>query len=329
MTAYEQLSEDEFNVIHAVSERFEADLRSGKPSPIESVYGSVPPHLQAILFDELLTTELQWKFSRRQAPKLAQLLDRFPNRMVEVRRIFALATEDSHSSRIEDASMPGIESAPQTDSLEQAGTVIGQYELLSLLGSGGMGSVWRAVQREPVHREVAIKLIKSGMDTRQVMARFAAERQALALMNHPHIASVLEAGATRLGRPYFVMELVEGSPITDFCDEHQLTLEERLKLFTEVCGAIQHAHQKGVIHRDIKPSNVLVSGDRQRHIPKVIDFGLAKATLQSRTEQSLQTVFGQRMGTPHYMSPEQANASNIDVDTRADVYSLERFCLSC
>jgi len=205
---------------------------------------------------------------------------------------------------------------------ELPGTVIGRYKLLQQIGEGGMGVVYMAEQTEPVVRKVALKIIKLGMDTRNVIARFEAERQALALMDHPNIAKVLDAGATDGGRPYFVMELVRGVPITEYCDKNKLSTKERLALFIPVCQAIQHAHQKGVIHRDIKPSNVMVTLHDGKPIPMVIDFGIAKATNQRLTEKTLFTNYAQMIGTPAYMSPEQAEMSGLDVDTRTDVYSL-------
>ncbi len=205
---------------------------------------------------------------------------------------------------------------------EGPGTVAGPYKILQAIGEGGMGAVYMAEQTRPVRRLVALKVIKAGMDGRQVLARFDAERQALALMDHPNIARVLDAGATDAGRPYFVMELVKGIPITQFCDEHQLTARERLELFLPVCRAVQHAHQKGIIHRDLKPSNVLVAQYDDEPVPKVIDFGVAKATSQRLTEQTLFTAFGSLVGTLQYMSPEQAKLNALDVDTRSDVYSL-------
>jgi tetratricopeptide (TPR) repeat protein len=214
--------------------------------------------------------------------------------------------------------------APASDTAEeQPGIVLaGRYKLHEKIGEGGMGSVWLAQQTEPVKRTVAVKLIRRGDDSRAVLARFEAERQALALMDHPNIARVLDAGTTERGAPFFVMELVKGVPITRFCDERKLTPRQRLELFIPVCQAIQHAHQKGIIHRDIKPSNVLVALYDDRPVPKVIDFGLAKATGTQLTEQSLLTGFGALVGTPLYMSPEQATLNNLDIDTRSDVYSL-------
>jgi serine/threonine protein kinase/Flp pilus assembly protein TadD len=214
---------------------------------------------------------------------------------------------------------PTIAERPVTES---PGTVIGAYKLLEQIGEGGFGVVFMAEQTAPVKRKVALKVIKPGMDTRQVIARFEAERQALAMMDHPNIAKVLDAGATETGRPYFVMELVRGVPITDYCDRHQLTPKLRLDLFVTVCQAVQHAHQKGIIHRDIKPSNVLVTLHDDKPVVKVIDFGIAKATSGQLTEKTLFTGFAQLVGTPLYMSPEQASMAGLDIDTRSDIYSL-------
>jgi serine/threonine protein kinase len=199
---------------------------------------------------------------------------------------------------------------------------VGSYRLVERLGEGGFGEVHLAEQTEPIRRTVALKIVKLGMDTKQVVARFEAERQALALMDHPHIARVFEAGATEHGRPYFAMEHVPGIPITDYCDKHRLGVEQRLDLFLHVCDAIQHAHQKGVIHRDLKPSNILIERFGEEHVPKVIDFGIAKAMGFSLTERTPVTEQGQLIGTPEYMSPEQAVMSALNVDTRADIYAL-------
>lgn len=212
-------------------------------------------------------------------------------------------------------------SAAEAGPFEQPGTRIGAYKLLQLIGEGGFGTVFMAEQERPVVRKVALKIIKLGMDTRQVVARFEQERQALAMMDHPNIAKVLDAGATDLGRPYFVMELVKGDPIVEYCDRNNLGIRERLELFGQVCAAVQHAHTKGIIHRDIKPSNVLVSTQDGRPFTKVIDFGIAKATASKLTEKTLFTEHRALIGTPEYMSPEQAEGS-LDIDTRTDVYSL-------
>jgi tetratricopeptide (TPR) repeat protein len=200
--------------------------------------------------------------------------------------------------------------------------MIGSYKLIEQIGEGGMGVVWMAQQTEPVKRLVAVKLIKAGMDSKQVIARFEAERQALALMDHANIARVLDGGTTSAGRPYFVMDLVKGVPITRYCDEHHLTPRQRLELFIPICQAVQHAHQKGIIHRDLKPSNVLVALYDGKPVPKVIDFGVAKATGQALTEKTLGTGFGNIVGTLEYMSPEQAEINQLDIDTRSDIYSL-------
>lgn len=203
------------------------------------------------------------------------------------------------------------------------GTVLGdRYELLENIGEGGMGSVWVAKQKEPVKRKVAIKLVKAGMDSKQVLARFESERQALAVMDHPNIARIFDGGMTPQGRPYFVMEYVKGIPFTEYCDQARLSLRERLELFIPVCQAIQHAHQKGIVHRDLKPSNILICLYDGQPVPKVIDFGLAKALHHSLTDRSIYTAHGMMVGTPIYMSPEQAEFNNLDIDTRTDIYSL-------
>ena len=204
-----------------------------------------------------------------------------------------------------------------------AGTSIaGRYTLQARIGEGGMGEVWAARQTDPVKRTVALKLIKPGMDSRAVLARFEQERQALAILDHPNIAKVLDGGLTPSGQPFFVMELVSGLPLGKFCDQARLTPRERIELFVPICQAVQHAHQKGIVHRDLKPANILVSEVDGKPIPKVIDFGVAKATSGKLTDQSMATQFGAVIGTLEYMSPEQAGFSGIDVDTRADIYSL-------
>lgn len=202
------------------------------------------------------------------------------------------------------------------------GTMVGPYKLMEQIGEGGFGLVFVADQQEPVRRRVAVKIIKPGMDSRELLARFEAERQALALMDHENIARVFDAGMTDTGQPYFVMELVRGVPLTEFCDHHKLNARARLDLFLTICSAVQHAHQKGIIHRDLKPTNVLVTLRDGRAVPKVIDFGLVKAIAQSLTERTIYTRFAAMMGTPAYMSPEQAEMSSVDVDTRSDIYSL-------
>ncbi len=203
-----------------------------------------------------------------------------------------------------------------------ASVEIDRYHLLQKIGEGGMGEVWLAEQREPVRRRVALKLIKSGMHSRDLIARFESERQALAMMDHPVIAKVYDAGTAPNGLPYFAMEYVGGLPITAYCDKHKLSIAERLQLFVHVCEGVQHAHQKAIIHRDLKPSNILVKEEDGRAAPKIIDFGVAKALTHSLTEGTIYTQLGALIGTPEYMSPEQADSAGRDIDTRTDVYSL-------
>jgi serine/threonine protein kinase len=238
-------------------------------------------------------------------------------------RVDALLAANAGAGSFLDAPPPGLSGTVDEPTVtERPGTVVGPYKLMEQIGEGGMGLVFVAEQQHPVRRKVALKVIKPGMDTRDVIARFEQERQALALMDHPNIAKVLDAGATDTGRPYFVMELVRGVPITEYCDTNQLTPKERLGLFVSVCHAVQHAHQKGVVHRDLKPSNVLVTLHDGTPVVKVIDFGVAKAVGQHLTEKTIYTRFAQMIGTPLYMSPEQAEMSGLDIDTRSDVYSL-------
>jgi serine/threonine protein kinase/tetratricopeptide (TPR) repeat protein len=233
-----------------------------------------------------------------------------------------LRAHDKGNSFLESPPIAAQDATIEQTITEKPGTVIGPYKLLQKIGEGGFGVVYMADQTEPVKRRVALKIIKPGMDTQQVIARFEAERQALAMMDHPNIAKVLDAGTTESGRPYFVMDLVKGVPITQYCDERHLTPQERLELFVPVCQAVQHAHQKGIIHRDLKPSNVLIALYDDRPVPKVIDFGVAKATSQKLTEKTIFTHYGQIVGTLEYMSPEQANLNQWDIDTRSDIYSL-------
>jgi eukaryotic-like serine/threonine-protein kinase len=226
-----------------------------------------------------------------------------------------LRLTEAHTPTADDVTRPAPARAA-------SGAMIGPYQLLQMVGEGGMGEVWLAEQKHPVRRRVALKLVKAGMDTRQVIARFQSERQAIAVMDHPAIAKVFDAGSTPEGRPYFVMEYVAGVPITTYCDAHKLTMRERLELFTQVCGGVQHAHQKAIIHRDLKPSNILITEVDGKPTPKIIDFGIAKATAQNLTAETMFTVVGTIMGTPEYMSPEQSGSTGEDIDTRTDVYSL-------
>src|SRR5262249_32857863 len=229
-----------------------------------------------------------------------------------------LAAHENAVGRLDQSTKPpgsGTETGGYVSTTEQVGTVIaGRYKLLEQIGEGGMGTVWGAQRPPPVRRKVALKLIKAGLDSKTVLSRFEAERQALALMDHPNIAKVLDGGTTESGRPFFVMEYVKGVPFTGYCDDARLSIPERLGLFVAVCQAVQHAHQKGITHRDLKPSNILICLYDGRPAPKVIDFGLAKAMHQPLTEQTLYTVHGLMMGTPLYMSPEQAELNNLDVD---------------
>lgn len=245
----------------------------------------------------------------------SSLFDLGPERLS---RLLSLGTEAPQADPDVDAPGP----PPSDSTIEQPGSWIGRYRLMHVLGEGGMGVVYLAEQEHPIRRRVALKIIKPGMDTKRVIARFEAERQVLALLDHPYIARVLNAGTTQAGRPYFAMEFVEGLPITDYCDQRKLGIEDRLMLFRHVCEAIHHAHQKGIIHRDIKATNILVASRDGFHVPKVIDFGVAKAIDRSLTDRALYTEDGQLLGTPEYMSPEQARTGGQDVDVRSDVYSL-------
>jgi tetratricopeptide (TPR) repeat protein len=267
--------------------------------------------------DELLT-ELADDFVRRyragEKPSVDEYAGRHPELAERIRELFPAVILMEQP-----AIGATVDIGPLT---EGAGQAIGRYKLLERIGEGGFGVVYMAEQHQPIRRKVALKIIKPGMDTRQVISRFEAERQALSLMDHPNIAKVLDAGAAESGRPYFVMELVKGQPITQYCDEKHLTPRQRLELLLPVCQAIQHAHQKGIIHRDIKPSNVLVAEYDELPVPKVIDFGVAKAISQPLTEKTMFTGFGQVVGTLEYMSPEQAKVNQLDIDTRSDIYSL-------
>src|SRR3989475_5486507 len=234
------------------------------------------------------------------------------------RRTGAGPEQPAGSPPLGTVAIPHIRESPGEEPLDR----IGRYKLLQQIGEGGCGVVYMAEQQEPVRRRVALKVIKLGMDTRQVIARFEAERQALAMMDHPNIAKVLEAGTMENGRPYFVMELVRGIKITDYCDQNHLDTAQRLGLFIQVCNAVQHAHQKGIIHRDLKPSNILVTLHDGVPVPKVIDFGIAKATEGRLTNLTVYTELRQFIGTPAYMSPEQAEMSGLDIDTRSDIYAL-------
>ena len=274
-------------------------------------------------FDQLREIFLD-ALENRPPDQWEAFLDQACSGDLELRRQVGLLLKAHAAERsLSDVCLPGFgESAAYVPIIEGPGAVVGPYKLLEQIGEGGMGVVYVAEQSHPVHRRVALKIIKPGMDTKQVVARFEAERQALAMMDHPNIAKVHDAGATAFGRPYFAMELVRGIQITDYCDREQLSIPDRLKLFVLVCRAVQHAHQKGIIHRDLKPSNILVTMVDGVGVPKVIDFGVAKATGHALTDRTIYTACHQLIGSPLYMSPEQADLSGMDIDTRSDIYSL-------
>jgi len=344
--------------IDRVCDRFEAAWKAGLRPRIDEFLRDAPSSESLDLLRELLVLDLDYRRRLGEKPTLEEYraqhpelrLDPFANLFAEIGRTPASPSaallqgapsesETPDGQRVEKLLAAHAEAGnafrPQGGTTDYqaasspvargdaVGAVIaGRYKLLEAIGEGGMGTVYRAGQTEPVKRQVALKLVKPGMDSKDVLTRFEAERQALALMDHPNIARVLDAGSTESGRLFFVMELVKGVPITQYCDQHRLTPRQRLELFVPVCQAIQHAHQKGIIHRDIKPSNVLVAMYDDRPVPKVIDFGLAKAAGQLLTEKTLITRFGTLVGTPEYMSPEQASLNNLDFDTRSDVYAL-------
>ena len=296
--------------IDAACVEFEKALRGNESPSIEEVVGANPDIDHHRLIEQLVLLEVEFLAESEQLPTIEHYEERFPQHRAAIAAI------------LEGCKSGTAMRTAAHEPAEQAGESIGHYRLLEQIGEGGMGVVFMAEQTKPVRRKVALKIIKPGMDTKQVIARFEAERQALAMMDHPNIARVLDAGSTESGRPYFVMELVRGIPFTDYSDQNKLPTSERLELFINVCQAVQHAHTKGIIHRDIKPSNVLVTHHDGVPIPKIIDFGVAKATNQQLTERTLFTAFAQMIGTPLYMSPEQAEMSGLDVDTRSDIYSL-------
>ncbi len=321
------LSDSQRDEIHRIRGQFVQQLRENRNPSIESQLAVATESIRRPLFVELLKIELE-----HQSPSDATLASdnyeaRFPNFKNEIGRAIAGLPQCTVASA--NTNLMSGSDTPQSPLLATTGPVglasgvqIGPYKLLQPVGEGGMGTVWMAEQKQPVRRIVALKVIKVGMDTREVIARFEAERQALALMSHPNIARVLDAGATETGRPYFAMEYVKGEPITKFCDGKKLGTDQRIELFMDVCRAVQHAHQRGIIHRDIKPSNVMVSMNGDDPLVKVIDFGLAKAFSQKLTEKTIFTAVGQVVGTPAYMSPEQVETGGLEVDTRTDVYSL-------
>jgi serine/threonine protein kinase/WD40 repeat protein len=326
------LSPAQARQIDRACDRFEAAWKAGRrPDPREHL-GAVAEPVRSALLRQLLLLDWDYRCRAGDEPCPGDYQARFPGdaALVEgVRREMAEGPDSTRAGSVEPPAGSPVVTVEEPPVGECPGALIGPYKLVQQIGEGGMGAVWMAQQTEPVKRLVAVKLIKAGLDSRQLIARFEAERQALALMDHPHIAKVLDAGTTKgqpgglsPGTPYFVMELVKGVPITQYCDEHRLTPRQRLGLFLPVCQAVQHAHQKGIIHRDLKPSNVLVAPCDGVPVPKVIDFGLAKAAGPTLTDKTLVTGFGAIVGTLEYMSPEQAELNQPDIDTRSDIYSL-------
>ncbi len=313
--AYLSLSDQQLSEIDELCDRFDRELLNGDAPRMEAFLAEAPEGAQDGLLAELLAMELEHRTQQRDQPHPDDYIQRFPQKVSVIAGVFdrAAITQFPGNTR---TSVPG-DKPP----------VLANFRLIEEIGRGGMGVVWLAKQDEPVKRRVAIKLIKADLNSKDVLARFDAEKQALGMMDHPNIARVLDAGTTDEGRPYFVMELVEGVPITGYCDDNKLSVDERLKLFAVVCKAVQHAHHKGIIHRDLKPSNVLVTVIDGDAVPKVIDFGLAKAVKQNvmLSDMTMQTEFGKVVGTVQYMSPEQAELKGPDaedIDTRTDVYSL-------
>ncbi len=311
-------------------DQFENELKSGSSPQIDSYLSQAPSGSKQRILMELISLEIYYRlkqampfnvtgyvrFGQTAVNHAEGVFEEFSRDQAEKKMANIIAVKQSEDQAAQN------HKDDQTNS--QPSKRIGRYKLIQKIGEGGMGAVWMAEQEKPIKRRVALKLIKSELDSNEVVARFEAERQALAIMNHPNIAKVLDAGTTESGSPYFVMELVQGVPITKYCDHHKLSVDERLKLFVSVCNAVQHAHQKGIIHRDLKPSNVLVTQRDNEAVPKVIDFGLAKAAKHTArlTNGPKLTEFGNIVGTLQYMSPEQAKMSGLDVDTRSDVYSL-------
>ncbi len=304
--------------IDQVCLRFERALKSETRPDIAQFMVDQPESVCSELFKQLLLLDIEYQQQQGQSINTEDYLQRYSQYQTIIRKVL----QGPPSSGSAGGSNGVVSTAPNPIRLEKPGESIGPYKIMEEIGEGGMGIVFVAEQRKPVRRKVALKIIKPGMDSKEVIARFEAERQALAMMDHPNIAKVLDVGTTDSGRPYFAMELVRGLTITDYCDQHLLTTQQRLDLFVTVCHAIKHAHQKGVIHRDVKPSNVLVTLHDGKPVPKVIDFGIAKAINQQLTERTVYTRYSQLVGTPLYMSPEQAELSGLDVDTRTDIYSL-------
>lgn len=314
----ETLSADQLQMVHVVCNLFERSLRQG-PVLTESQLLIVPEEIRDLLFGELLKIELDWRRENSDMLDNAHLLDdllrRFPLRRESVVSIYTRWGE----VRLQGDDLDALSSVPRAS---HAATFEGTYRLVKELGTGGMGTVYLAEQIAPVQRRVAVKLIKSGLDSKEVLARFECERQALGTLNHPSIARVLDAGSTNWGRPYFVTELVDGASITRCREARDLSIPDRLKIFCQVCRAVQHAHTKGVIHRNIKPANILVSLVDGKLLPKLTDFGVARATAYRLSNKTIVTQVGQLLGSIEYLCPEQVDRGHLDIDTRSDIYSL-------
>ena len=302
--------------IDAIASNFESNWQLGNHIKIGSLLDQIEPHFRNELLQELLRVDVELKRNGGHAVSADEYQHLGEEAVECVARLL--------SSREEEHTIPPQKLIVEEAEVEREPTQIGPYKLLQKIGEGGMGAVWMAQQEKPVKRRVALKLIKPELASDEFIARFEAERQALSMMDHPNIARVLDAGTSEQGEPYFVMELIKGVPINKYCDQNKLNIDERLELFVPVCKAVQHAHQKGVLHRDLKPNNVLVTLYDGKPVAKVIDFGLAKAIDHTHqlTDKTMFTEFGKVVGTLQYMSPEQAEMSALDVDTRTDIYSL-------
>jgi WD40 repeat protein len=316
--SFSQLPPDQLARVDACCRLFENAWRAEQRPRLEDFLSDTEAPEHQVLLQELILIDAEYRLQAGEAPRVADYVVRFPG--LEPGWLEAHLSEQTETPVEPMAAASTLVFGPPAET--DGALVAGRFKLLERIGEGGMGTVWVAEQLEPVRRKVAVKLIKEGMDSKSVLARFDAERQALALMDHPNIAKVLDGGTTASGRPFFVMEYVKGVPFTKYCDNSCLTVAQRLELMVPVCQAVEHAHQKGIIHRDLKPSNILVCLYDGKPVPKVIDFGLAKAMHEPLTEQTLHTAHGFMMGTPLYMSPEQAEFNNLDVDTRTDIYAL-------
>ena len=317
-----ELSLEQLRLIDAAASQFERAWGTSKRLSIEGVLAELPRDLHQAALRELIVVEIELRRSAGEEVTAAEFRARFPVDLEVISELLEAAPLSANEVTSHHEASFGTLQATIAYTDDAAGTEIGPYTLERQLGEGGMGVVWVARQSKPVKRRVALKLIKRGMDSREVIRRFEQERQALAVLDHPNIAHVLDAGISPDGRPYFAMELVNGLPLTDFCDEARLATSQRLEIFQQICLAVQHAHQKGIIHRDLKPANILVTLVDGRPVPKVIDFGVAKALSGNLTDDSLATRFGAVIGTLEYMAPEQAGYSGADIDTRADIYAL-------